>query len=177
VYADQGGRLYVLLARRADWLRGKGTWGTFGGTVEPSDLDDAGHRSFSRAAEHELYEESVTIYHRTDANDLRGGPTHLHTARSGAAFRTFFSRQDYVPAERFNEGYVYAKARKPHKFWENDKYLWVRMDEFKACVAAGRRSATFTFTDPAGASHSLNLFSGFIRVFTPGFLHELNNLN
>ena len=79
VYAEKDGPLYVLLARRADWLlNGKGTWGAFGGTVAPSDLDDAGNRSFSRAAEPELYEESVTVYHQTDAKDLRNGATRLH---------------------------------------------------------------------------------------------------
>lgn len=57
VYADQGGRQYVLLARRAPWLGGHGTWGVFMGSVEPTDLDGSGNRSFSRAAEHELYEE------------------------------------------------------------------------------------------------------------------------
>ena len=176
VYTEKDGQLYVLLARRADWLlNGKGTWGAFGGTVEPSDLDDAGNRSFSRAAEHELYEESVTVYHQTDANDLRNGATHLHHPPGRAAFRTFFSRQDYVPAERFDEGYTYARQHKALKFWENDQYLWVRMDEFKACVAARKRTATFT--DPAGAGHTLNLFGGFTRVFRSTFLHQLNNLH
>ncbi len=175
VYAEEGGQLYVLLARRADWLlNGKGTWGAFGGTVEPSGLDDAGNRSFSRAAEHELYEESATVYHKTDANDLRNCATHLHHPPGRAAFRTFFSRQDYVPAERFNAGYAYARQHRAHAFWENDQHLWARMDEFKACVAA--RKGTATFTDPAGASHTLKLFGGFIRVLGPSFLHQLNNL-
>ena len=68
VYADHGIQTYVLMARRAPWLSSAGTWSVFMGSVERTDLDSSGAISFARAAEHELFEESVTVYHQTDAN-------------------------------------------------------------------------------------------------------------
>jgi hypothetical protein len=108
VYANQGPKTYVLLARRAPWLSASGKWGVFGGSVETTDLDSAGHMSYARAAEHERYEESATVYHQTDAIALRNRRTHLKQWRSGLKFRTFFSKQPYFPEARFNQGYAYA---------------------------------------------------------------------
>jgi 8-oxo-dGTP pyrophosphatase MutT (NUDIX family) len=176
VYADHGGSAYVLLARRAPWLSASGTWGVFGGSVETTDLDSAGHLSYARAAEHELYEESVTVYHRTDAIALRACPTHLKQWRSGLRFRTFFLEQPYIPAARFNAGYADAiRQGRHHKFRENDEYRWVRLDDLKDCAAA--RAQTFSFTDPQGARQDLRLFHGFFRALVdPGYRAEMNNL-
>ena len=179
VYADHQGRTYVLLARRDTWLSSPGTWAVFGGSVETTDLDTTRHRmSFSRAAEHELYEESATVYRGTDAVALRACRSHMKTTfNSPVKFRTFFSRQAYIPRERFVDGYQAAKQKGNayRKFWENDDYLWVQLDELQACAAAGAR--TYRFTDADGTSHQLNLLSGFCRtLFTADFIQALNNL-
>jgi len=176
VYASRGGAVWVLLARRATWLSAPGTWGVFGGSVESGDRDSAGHLSFARAGEHELYEESVTVYHQTDANALRACPAHLKHWRSGGRFRTFFSRQRYVPASTFNEGYAYAvRQRLSHTFRENDQYCWVPLDELKAAALA--RTRTAPFTDPEGNRQSMELFSAFFGALTdPGYVAQLDAL-
>ena len=176
VYATRAGRAYALLARRAPWLGGHGTWGAFGGSVEKTDLDATGTLSYARAAEHELYEESVTVFHQTDANDLRACPSHLKHWRSGLRFRTFFSKQAFLPAKRFNEGYAYAvKHNLKLKFRENDEFRWVPLEAVKASGRANTR--TCTYVDKAGLSQTINLFPGFFAALRePGYLAVLDTL-
>ncbi|MDR3672712.1 MAG: NUDIX hydrolase [Holophaga sp.] len=176
VYATHNGQTFVLLARRAPWLGSPGTWGVFGGSVETTDLDSAGRMSYSRAAEHELYEESVTVYHQTDAVALRACPSHIKQWNSGLRFRTFFSRQRYYPESRFNQGYAYAiQHRLARKYQENDEYRWVRLDDLQACAHARARS--HAFRDGTGASHTLQLFNGFYRaLIDPGYIAQMNAL-
>jgi hypothetical protein len=166
VYADHQQLRYVLLGRRSHWLRGSGHWGVFGGGVDPGDTDDAGQPSFSRAAEHELYEESVSIYHQTDAMALRQCPSHLKTGAGGARYRTFFAAQPFIPETRFNAGAAYADqhltAPGDRKYKENDQFLWVRLDDLIACSQSGTDHGSFT--DPQGHAHTLQLWSGFWRT-------------
>ena len=173
VYADQGGRPYVLLARRAPWLSSAGTWGVFMGSVETTDLDDSGGMSFSRAAEHELYEESVTVYHQTDAHALRACPTHMKHYSSGLKSRTFFAKLSYLKEDLFNEGYRFAVAQnKPRKFQENDQFRWVLLDDLRACNAPN-----WVFHDVAGNPHTMRLFGVFHRILMePGYKAVLQGL-
>lgn len=166
VYADHQQQRYVLLGRRSRWLSGSGHWGVFGGGVDAGDTDDTGQPSFARAAEHELYEESVSIYHQTDAMALRQCPSHLKTAAGGARYRTFFARQDFIPETRFNAGAAYANqhlnAPGDRKYKENDRFLWVRLSDLAACSQQGTPQASFT--DPLGHARTLRLWSGFWRT-------------
>jgi hypothetical protein len=166
VYADHQQQRYVLLGRRSHWLSGSGHWGVFGGGVEAGDTDDTGQPSFARAAEHELYEESVSIYHETDAMALRQCPSHLKTAAGGARYRTFFARMDFIPETRFNAGAAYAvqhlNASGDRKFKENDRFLWVRLSDLAACSQQGTPQASFT--DPMGHARTLRLWTGFWRT-------------
>jgi len=167
VCATHAGKKYVLLARRAPWLGGAGTWGTFGGGVDPADKDSTGSLSFARAAEHEFYEETVSVYHSTDANDLRACPTHLKRWKSGARTRTFFSSQPWIPEERFNRGYAYAVQKNlPKAYRENDAFRWVLLEDLLACAAANARTADFRDAD--GTVHSLELFGGFFKALRSG---------
>lgn len=173
VHALREGRTYVLLARRASWLNAPGTWSVFMGSVEATDLDDAGRPSFSRAAEHELYEESVTVYHRTDALALRACPTHVKHYAAGQKSKTFFSRQPYLPAEVFQAGYEHVRNhQKPRHFQENDAFRWVRAEDLLACT-----SRTGTFTDEAGKTHAMELFKPFFFALSaPGYKDRLASL-
>jgi hypothetical protein len=104
----------------------KGEGGVFGGGVGAKDTDAAGTPCYARAAEHELYEVTVSVYHATDANALRACPSHLKTFRSGWRFRAFLARQPYRSAEIFNQGYRYAEQQPlGHAFRENDTCRWV----------------------------------------------------
>jgi 8-oxo-dGTP pyrophosphatase MutT (NUDIX family) len=176
VYTTHRGQEYVLLARRAKWLRGPGEWGVFGGGVEAKDTDAAGKPCYARAAEHELYEETVSVYHETDANALRACPSHLKTFRSGWRFRTFFSRQPYRSADILNQGYRYAEQQPlGHAFRENDKFRWVLLEDLKASALA--KTATAAFTDVKGAKHTLVLHGPFFAALTDaGYLALLNTL-
>lgn len=172
-YAEHNGRTYVLLARRASWLSHPGTWGVFMGAVEATDLDATGRRSFARAAEHELYEESVSIYHRTDANALRACPTHLLQFPSGVRSRTFFTRQAYLPEQVFNEGFAYAVQHNlPIAFRKNDQFRWVLLDDLLACTGPAA-----SLRDAAGSRHGMNLFPVFHQVLSsPAYQDMLRNL-
>jgi predicted small lipoprotein YifL len=157
VYADRGNRMYVLLGRRGKSLSLPGTWGVFQGSVEETDLDATGRMSFARAAEHELYEESVTVYHDTDANALRACRAYTREYRSGLRTRTFFLRRPYLPESLFNDGYAYAAGhRKPHRFLENDQFRWVLLEDLLACG-----QAMATFQDVAGVRHPMTLYQPF----------------
>lgn len=173
VYAEHRGRNHVLLARRAPWLSEAGTWSVFMGSVEATDLDSAGSMSYARAAEHELYEESVTVYHDTDANALRALPTHMKTYGSGLRSRTFFAKLPYHPEKLFNDGFAFATRQgKPRKFLENDQFRWVLLDELKAASAP-----VGTFKDAAGTAHTMTLYSAFARVLVePAYKAVLNTL-
>lgn len=142
------------------------------GAVEATDKDSTGSLSFSRAAEHELYEESITVYHSVDANALRACPAVMKRGASGVRLRTFFLERPYEPKEIFEEGIVYARKNLPKHFQENDRFLWIRLDDLKACARAGR--ATATFEDPQGSKHTLDLYGGFQRVlFEQDFIAAL----
>lgn len=173
VYADHGNQTYVLMARRAPWLSSAGTWSVFMGGVERTDLDSSGAISFARAAEHELFEESVTVYHQADANDLRRCPSDLRTFRSGRKSRTFFARLPFVPEAQLNQGYAFAvQSGKDKKFKENDQFRWVLLQDLAACTAP-----TWDFTDVTGTRHSMNLFRVFFETLErPDYKNHLRAL-
>jgi len=176
VYSTHNHNTYVLLARRAPWLGHPGKWGVFGGGVETTDLDGSNRMSYSRAAEHELHEESVTVYHQTDALALRACPSHLKQWHSGLRFRTFFCRLPYHPESRFNNGYAYAVQHNlAHKYRENDQYRWVLLDDLKACAHAHAQS--YSFRDVAGARHTLQLYHGFFwALIDSSYIAQMDNL-
>jgi len=92
---------------------------------------------------------------------------------SGARFRTFFLKQPYVPASKFNEGYAYVVShQKPTKFRENDEFRWVLLDDLRACSASN-----WTFHDVAGSQHPMNLFSVFFNILKePSFKAAMQDL-
>lgn len=172
VYATRNGGTYVLLGRRASWLGAAGEWNIFGGSVERTDLDSTGSMSFARAAEHELYEESVTVYHSLDANALRACPSHLKQWRVGSRYRTFFAKLPYVPREQFLEGCAYARQHSlAHAYQENDDFRWVRLEDLKAAGLA--RTKTALLTDVDGREATYTLFSCPYNILTEPDCQEL----
>ena len=176
VYAVHGGQRWALLARRASWLKGAGEWSAFGGVVEATDLDSTGKVSFARAAEHELYEETVTVYHGTDANAMRLCPTFMTTFKSGFKVRTFFVKQPHLPASVFNQGVLHAESQHlPKQFRENEKFLWVPLDDLLAAASAGIPSVQVT--GRKGTQHALVLHGPFFKALSePGYLAVVQGL-
>lgn len=177
VYTVRDGQRKVLLAKRASWLKGAGEWSVFGGVVETTDQDSTGKVSYARAAEHELYEETVTVYHETDARAMRLCPTHMTTFRSGFKVRTFFVKQKHVPASVFNQGFRHAESHKlPMKFRENEKFRWVPLEDLMAAAATG--TPAVQVLDGKGTSQTLDLHGPFFRALSePGYLAVLKLLS